>query len=273
MTIAGRNKAQLIAIAVMIFVSAFSLIFGVMFFFKGDIQSNFDFTASLGQNFFLTAYSVNAVLISIIACPIIAMVFLIFIYNMFKQTHAVEISFFVAFIFSLGFESLRLFFLINNFSDIVLENISLILRLIYFFRLSAIFSLFISSVFAIKLLSRQTTYVILSIFFVAFLLTVSMPVNNFQVNKFFLFGTENSYPYQFMLVLASLISCINYFIAYTLKHSKVYLKAAINISILILAYWLLIYSSSYLCLALGLSFFVIGSIFFVLSIHTYHLWE
>ncbi len=273
MTIAGRNKAQLIAIALMIFISAFSLIFGVMFFFTGNILTNLDFKNIFFQNFFLTAYSANSVLFGIIACPILSMVFLVFIYNMFKKTHAVEISFFVAFVFSLGFESLRLIFLEFNFSNIVVENISLILRLIYFFRLSAIFSLFVSSVFAIKLMSRQTSYVIFSVFFIAFLLTVSMPVSNFQVNKFFLFGSANSNPYRFMLLLTSLLSCLNYFIAYTLKHSKVYLKAAINLTVLIAGYWFLIYTSSYLFLALGLLLFTFGSIFFLLSIHTYHLWE
>ncbi len=100
-----------------------------------------------------------------------------------------------------------------------------------------------------------------------------MPVNNFQTTKFFLLGGKQAYPYKSMLIFASFVSCVNYFIAYTIKNSKVYLKAAINISILTLGYWFLIYTRSYLFLALGLVFFVIGSILFVLRIHEYHLWE
>ncbi len=273
MTIAGRNKTQLIAIAAMIVLSVVSIVLGIMFFVNNNIENIAEIKSLLRQNFFLTSYQPPAVALSIIVFPILSLIFLIFIYNMFKTTHAVEISFFVAFIFAIGFESLRLIFAASNLANMLSENISLISRVVYFFRLSAIFALFVSSVFAIKVMSRQISYVLFAVFFVAFLLTVSMPINNIQVNKFFLFGDDNSYPYKFILFFGSFVACVNYFIAYALKNSKVYLKAALGISILVIGYWFMVYTSTYLFLLLGLPIFVLGSILFVVSIHTYHLWE
>ncbi len=256
MTIAGRNKTHLISILIMIIVSSISIIYGIMLFMNQE--SN---------------HILNPVMLSLIIFPILSLIFLIFIYNMFKQTHAVEIPFFIAFILAIGFESLRLLFLSYNSYNTIIENISLISRVIYFFRLSAIFSIFVSSIFAIKVLSRQTSYVLMTVFFVAFLLTNSMPVNNSDISKLFLSSSNNSYAYQYVLIFASFLSGVNYFIAYTLKNSRVYLKACISICVLIIAYWILLYANSFIALGVGLVLFILGAIFFVLGIHSYHLWE
>ncbi len=272
MTIAGRNRARFLTLALMFIISVLTIIFGIIGFLNIGLQSYSGFKNLFLPNFFLTQYKPQAVFLTIVFMPVLSVSFLSYIYLTFRNTHAMEISFFLSFIFAIGLESLRLVFILYNSSKISFETISLISRIVCFSRLTAIFSLFMGSIYSQKILTRQIFYVLLVMFFLAFLLTTSIPISNFNVNKFFLFG-ERSFSYKFMLWLASLLACLNYFFSYKAKKDKEYLHAAIGTVLLIIGYWLLIYTSCYLFLILGLSLFITGSIKFIRNIHSYHLWD
>ncbi len=272
MTIAGRNRARIVAISIMSVISILTITLAIIIFVNNNFENYSNFKNLQFFNFFLTEYRPDVVCFAIIIMPILSLTFLTYIYFAFRKTHALEIAFFVVFIFSIGFESLRLIFPLNSFSGMLLENISLLSRIVYFSRLVAIFSLFIGSIYALKILTQQVSYILFFIIFTAFLLTISMPISNFNMNKFFLFGEQSAYSYKFILLLASFLACLNYFLAYWTKKAKEYLGASIGSAILLMGYWLLIYTSSYLFLISGVLFFVIGAVKYIKNIHNYHLW-
>ncbi|MGF7110110.1 hypothetical protein [Treponema pedis] len=284
MTIAGRNKARLAAIFIILFIFLIAAAAILSILTTGKLDSNEirllkneTVPASMLPEFLynlqFVKYSPAAVCFGIFACSTFSLTLLIYIYFTFKKTHAIEISFFLVFIFSIGFESLRLIFPSYNFSGIALENIAFISRLVYFFRLAGIIALFISGIFAIKIITRQIFYVMFFGAFIAFSIVISIPVNNFAINKYFIADIKYSYSYTFIICAIAILACINYFFVYILKNSKEYLKASIMLTVITVGHWFLLYTSSFLNLIIGAALFLTGTVFYTKNIHNYHLWE
>lgn len=285
MTIAGRNKTRLAAIsitAVIIIAASISILYILgtsKSILSADISQKIEkkedvrlFGINL-QNFALTKYSMIIASVSIFACSIYSLLLLIYIYFTFKKTHALEISFFTAFIFSVGFESLRLLFPFYNFSSLVFENTASISRLVYFFRLAGVISLFVGSIFALKIITRQVFYLLFFIAFISFSIIISIPINNFALSNYFIAEIKYSYSYSFIVYAAAILACFNYFLAYLTKNSKEYLSAAVMLILVISGYGILIWSGSFLTFISGSVLFLCGTFFYAKSIHNYHLWE
>ncbi|UTC68183.1 hypothetical protein [Treponema sp. OMZ 789] len=254
MTIAGRNRARLVAISIVSLILLLSLISFTGIVFSGNIDN-------------------YAVLMSILAFPILSLTFLIFVYFTFKKTHAIEVSFFAMFTICISFESLRLIFPLYNFSNIVMEAVANLSRLVYFFRLAGIMSLFMAGIFANKVISRKIASVFFFIFFISFLVCLTMPINNFYINRHFLSDTKAGHSYIYLFLIIAILACLNYFFVYITKNIKEYLFATISLIGSLIGYYILIYASSYYLLSIGLTLFVAGNISFIKNIHSYHLWQ
>ena len=273
MTIAERNKVRITGIVFMSLASLISLSAVLALFLKGNLGTYSEAEAALLSKFAIMSYNKTAVCLGIAAFPFFSAGLLIYIYISFKKTHAIEISFFVIYLFSAGLESLRLIFPIYNTSNMVSENIAYISRLIYVARLTGVMSLFMSSIFAVKVMTRQISYIIFFTFFVAFSLVFSMPVNNFYSDRYFFSGAGYYYPYTSVSMITALLACITYFFAYISKKAKEYLIAAAALLFSTAGYWMLIYTQSYPLLAAGSIVFVTATVFFVKNIHSYHIWQ
>lgn len=273
MTIAERNKVRVTAITIMSLISLFALAAVISLFIKGNVTATAEAGLAATAGLKSAPHSRAAICFSLLAFPFFSAGLLIYIYISFKKTHAIEISFFVIYLFSAGLESLRLIFPIYNTSNMVSENIAYISRLIYVARLTGVMSLFMSSIFAVKVMTRQISYIIFFTFFVAFSLVFSMPVNNFYSDRYFFSGAGYYYPYTSVSMITALLACITYFFAYISKKAKEYLIAAAALLFSTAGYWMLIYTQSYPLLAAGSIVFVTATVFFVKNIHSYHIWQ
>lgn len=253
MTIAGRNRARLAAISVTALILILSLISFVGIVLNGN--DNYE------------------VLISILTFPFLSLGFLIFVYFTFKKTHAIEISFFAMFTLCISFESIRLIFPLYNFSNIVLDSIANLSRLVYFFRLAGIMSLFMAGIFANKIITRKVSSVFFFVFFISFLICLSMPINNFYINRYFLSDIKAGHSYIYLFLIAAILACVNYFFVYITKNIKEYLFAALSLTGALIGYSVLLYTSSYTLLGIGLTLFILGNLSFIKYIHSYHIWQ
>ena len=282
MTIAGRNRARLVAICIAALVLILSLISFVGIVLNGNLDNSLvtgtksaessgitEFILSLLRN----NYNGYAVLISILAFPFLSLGFLIFVYFTFKKTHAIEISFFAMFTLCISFESIRLVFPLYNFSNIVLDSIANLSRLVYFFRLAGIMSIFMAGIFAIKIITRKISSVFFFLFFISFLICLSMPINNFYISRYFLSDIKAGHSYIYLFLIAALLACVNYFFVYITKNIKEYLFAAISLTGALIGYAVLLYTSSYTLLGIGLALFILGNLSFIKYIHSYHIWQ
>ena len=282
MTIAGRNRARLVAICIAALVLILSLISFVGIVLNGNLDNSLvtgtksaessgitEFILSLLRN----NYNGYAVLISILAFPFLSLGFLIFVYFTFKKTHAIEISFFAMFTLCISFESIRLVFPLYNFSNIVLDSIANLSRLVYFFRLAGIMSIFMAGIFANKIITRKISSVFFFLFFISFLICLSMPINNFYISRYFLSDIKAGHSYIYLFLIAALLACVNYFFVYITKNIKEYLFAAISLTGALIGYAVLLYTSSYTLLGIGLALFILGNLSFIKYIHSYHIWQ
>ena len=284
MTIAGRNRARLVAISIICLILIMAIISMVGIIISGNLDNYTESEANslLGAassfnkfilKLFLGQYNSFAVLISIFLFPVLSLSFFLFVYFTFKKTHAMEISFFAMFIFCMSFESIRLIFPLYNFSNIVLETIANLSRLVYFFRLSGIMSLFMAGIFANKVITRKIMSVFFFIFFISFLICLSMPINNFYINRYFISDIKAGHSYIYLFLTAAILACVNYFFVYLTKNIKEYLFAAISLMGTLIGYFILLYNSSYLLLSIGFTIFILSTIFFIKNVHNYHLWQ
>lgn len=282
MTIAGRNRARLVAICIAALILILSLISFVGIVLNGNLDNSLvtgtksaessgitEFILSLLRN----NYNGYAVLISILAFPFLSLGFLIFVYFTFKKTHAIEISFFAMFTLCISFESIRLVFPLYNFSNIVLDSIANLSRLVYFFRLAGIMSIFMAGIFANKIITRKISSVFFFLFFISFLICLSMPINNFYISRYFLSDIKAGHSYIYLFLIAALLACVNYFFVYITKNIKEYLFAAISLTGALIGYAVLLYTSSYTLLGIGLALFILGNLSFIKYIHSYHIWQ
>ncbi|EMB19323.1 hypothetical protein HMPREF9723_02537 [Treponema denticola OTK] len=282
MTIAGRNRARLVAICIAALILILSLISFVGIVLNGNLDNSLvtgtksaessgitEFILSLLRN----NYNGYAVLISILAFPFLSLGFLIFVYFTFKKTHAIEISFFAMFTLCISFESIRLVFPLYNFSNIVLDSIANLSRLVYFFRLAGIMSIFMAGIFANKIITRKISSVFFFLFFISFLICLSMPINNFYISRYFLSDIKAGHSYIYLFLIAALLACVNYFFVYITKNIKEYLFAAISLTGALIGYAILLYTSSYTLLGIGLALFILGNLSFIKYIHSYHIWQ
>lgn len=282
MTIAGRNRARLVAICIAALILILSLISFVGIVLNGNLDNSLvtgtksaessgitEFILSLLRN----NYNGYAVLISILAFPFLSLGFLIFVYFTFKKTHAIEISFFAMFTLCISFESIRLVFPLYSFSNIVLDSIANLSRLVYFFRLAGIMSIFMAGIFANKIITRKISSVFFFIFFISFLICLSMPINNFYISRYFLSDIKAGHSYIYLFLIAALLACVNYFFVYITKNIKEYLFAAISLTGALIGYAVLLYTSSYTLLGIGLALFILGNLSFIKYIHSYHIWQ
>ncbi|WP_444818314.1 hypothetical protein E4N82_06860 [Treponema denticola] len=282
MTIAGRNRARLVAICIAALILILSLISFVGIVLNGNLDNSLvtgtksaessgitEFILSLLRN----NYNGYAVLISILAFPFLSLGFLVFVYFTFKKTHAIEISFFAMFTLCISFESIRLVFPLYSFSNIVLDSIANLSRLVYFFRLAGIMSIFMAGIFANKIITRKISSVFFFIFFISFLICLSMPINNFYISRYFLSDIKAGHSYIYLFLIAALLACVNYFFVYITKNIKEYLFAALSLTGALIGYAVLLYTSSYTLLGIGLALFILGNLSFIKYIHSYHIWQ
>ena len=282
MTIAGRNRARLVAICIAALILILSLISFIGIVLNGNLDNSLvtgtksaessgitEFILSLLRN----NYNGYAVLISILAFPFLSLGFLIFVYFTFKKTHAIEISFFAMFTLCISFESIRLVFPLYSFSNIVLDSIANLSRLVYFFRLAGIMSIFMAGIFANKIITRKISSVFFFIFFISFLICLSMPINNFYISRYFLSDIKAGHSYIYLFLIAALLACVNYFFVYITKNIKEYLFAALSLTGALIGYAVLLYTSSYTLLGIGLALFILGNLSFIKYIHSYHIWQ
>ena len=212
-------------------------------------------------------------MVGIASLPLTSLLLLVFIFFLFEKTHALEISFFSLFIFSLSIESLQLLFPLQVRYPLLTVFMASIARIIFFFRFGACLALLTSSLFAHKTFTRETGSIVFLLSFVAFALSHTIPIDTVHTLSFFLFSRS----YRYLLYSFSGIICVLAvlsFLSVGIYRSIIeYRKAAIRLLIMLIAYTVLLYSGSCFFTLLGIAVLLAGGFFFLKAIHQFYLWQ
>ena len=275
MTIAGRNRILIFGICV----TGIALI-GALFGCGAVIAHKLLTSAPEGVNhsswllrqpFFV--YNNYAKMIGIASLPLIALVILISTFVLFEKTHALEISFFSLFVFSLSAEAFQLFFPLQRLYPLLTIFLAPLTRLLLFFRFFACLSLLASSLFAHKTFTRKTWSIIFLLSFMSFSLARTIPVNTADTPSFLLFSQSYRYLlYSFNGVICAL-AVVSFLFVGIYRSIPEYRQAALWLLTVLLAHTVLLYAGSWFFIAIGLTALAVGLFFFLRAIHRFYLWQ
>ncbi len=275
MTIAERNKFLIFSLSITALLF-FAALFGAFFILSHDLIGSMpspspDFQKRILKPLF--AYNNSAVVIGIALFPLLSFIILMAVFFLFEKTHALELSFFCVFIFTISFESLRLLFPLCDNNYIFPFFVTGIVRILFFFRFIGVLSLFVAGLFAHKLFTRETSWIIFLLGFFSFALAHSVPVNEARTQAFFLFSRYHRYLlYSFDGILC-LLSVLSFLFAGLVRSISEYMRAGIALFFVVSAYLFLLYTGSWLSITVGVIVFLIGGIRFVRTIHQFYLWQ
>lgn len=221
----------------------------------------------------LFAYNNYAVMAGLTSFPLVAFLMLLCVFFLFEKTHALEISFFSLFIFSLSAETLQLLFPLQMIYPILTVFSAPIARLIFFFRFWACLSLLTASLFAHKTFTRETGAVIFLLSFMSFALAHTIPIDTAGTLSFFSFSESyRSLLYSFNGIIYTL-AVLSFLFVGIFRSIPEYRKAALRLLAILIAHATLLYSGSWFFIAISIAGLIIGSFFFLKAIHRFYLWQ
>jgi len=86
-------------------------------------------------------------------------------------------------------------------------------------------------------------------------------------------GKNGSGKTTFVKLLCRLYDPVEGEILFNGKNIKEYLFAALSLTGALIGYSVLLYTSSYTLLGIGLTFVILGNLSFIKYIHSYHIWQ
>jgi len=275
MTIAGRNRILIFAIcmAALIAIGSVSCCIAIV---THNLLA--ELPAAPESSFGLLrlpifAYNNYAVMVGVASFPVIALALLICVFFLFEKTHALEISFFSLFVFSLSVEALQLLFPLQIRYPLLTIFTASIARIIFFFRFGACLALLTSSLFAHKTFTRETGSIIFLLSFIAFALSHIIPIDTVHIVSFFSFSRS----YRYLLYSFSGIVCVLAVLSFLLvgiyRSIIEYRKAAFRLLAMLIAYTAVLYAGSWFCTAVGIAVLLAGGFFFLKAIHQFYLWQ
>lgn len=262
MTITVRSKLKLLSLLTSLLLFSFALFSYIVSFVSHSFVMPPERLLVLGLN--LSFYSHLSLQYSPVAVSTVVLLFsltsflsLLYTYFTFRKIQSTEIVFFELFLFSLGWEALRLLVPYFAFSSIIMADLSSISRLLYFFRFMAVFSLLAMALFSTINITRQKTFIVSTFIFVSLMLSMSCPFDATQINYLFLAGQPFMQGYVILLLSSSvfLILTLIFYYLYERLQERFYMIGA-SMS-LVIGYVVLLFSGDYWTLVFGMFFFLV----------------
>lgn len=205
--------------------------------------------------------------------PVLSIFILTAIYLLFEKTYVIEISFFIFFALLCTLEGIKLVIPAFRLWEAAPDIVLLISKALFFLRLLVLFLLVLAAIFIITSFSRRILLALFTMSFLAFAITVMTPFNTgtMQFNFLIQEGMHrlNVFAYFFFIAVLFLI----YFIAGKTLGSKDYVKASWSIALMLIGYFFCVNTSGKFVFPAANALLIFGTIFYLKSIHSHHLWR
>lgn len=278
MTLSERNlyiKCALV-FEILLFI-CMAIIATLLLLKKQDILSLYAELARPLQPDFLNQFAVcrentTALILQQVLFPLYSSLLLFTVYFLFEKTYVTDISFFIFFALFIGLESIKLLIPLFNLWTFFPDSVRFISRLLHFFRMLGIFVLVVGTIFIDTPFSRRVTPILFSLSFLSFAMTAITPFNTSFFRFNFLTSDGLNSITTNIFIFFTFIIFITYFIAGKTKGAKAYITASWSITLLLIGYFLTLYTANTIFFLISNSFFILGSYFYLRSIHSYNLW-
>lgn len=274
MTITARSKLRLLFLLFSILLFSYS-IFSYLFcqFISSYSQLPENLSSLMRGSSFLFSYTPRSVATAILLFSVVSCFFIVYVHFAFRKIQSTEMFFFEVFLFSIGFEALRLLVPIYSFSSLVIVELSSISRLLYFFRFLSIFSLLAMGLFSIKVVTRQTFSITFLIFFLSLILSMTSPLDGSYINPLFMAGKIYLKRHLVLFFSCSIFLILSLVISYFYNSIRERLYIILSVLCLLIGYFILLYTQNYFSLFVAGFLFVLGVFNTVKNIHSIYLWQ
>jgi hypothetical protein len=190
----------------------------------------------------------------------------------FRKNASPMMFFFIIFIFSLAFESLRvtkLYLLVHEYPDYYGLILS---RVVHFGHFLGLFSLFTSSMFFLNTTYQKIGIILGLVIVLSFVMSFSLPFDQSVVQVNLLYKIGKAREFVILIFLLGLLISSNFFrIAYQYKSNE-YRKIAISIVMVVAGREACFFYGDFRILVPGLLLFMVGAIIFGKTNYELHLW-
>lgn len=276
MTIKARNNIRLLFLIVSFFIFAFAVMVYIFSLINASYSSLYlpkNLVSLLGNADYVFSYSPLSVSTVILFFCTLSFASQVYIYFAFRKIQSVEMVFFEVFLFSLSFEALRLLPLLFSFSSSIMIELSYLAKLLYFFRFLSIFALLGMSLFSIKTVTNQTSFIVFLLLFLSFMLSMAEPFDSSNINYLFTAGSAltKTYLTLFVPIVIFLVLTVVLSYIYNSIPERYYIIWAYIA--LLAGYVILLVSYNYAISIFAIILFIYGVFNMVKNIHSIYVWQ
>jgi len=211
------------------------------------------------------------------AAALLALVLLVFaacliLRSIYRRTASEEVFFFLLFLFTYPFELLRSWNAVLSLNGSSVFVTVVCARIIYFGRFFGWTSLFISSLYAIRIRYRNLGILLLVALLLSLTLASALPLDSSDMLADYLYRLGDEAAVLFVLLICQLFSTINYFVAAFRRQNRRFTVAALAVLLTILGKVTIVFLGSPAQSMIGLFLSAAGISLFIRQMNQIHLW-
>jgi len=201
-----------------------------------------------------------------------ALVAMVILYFSFRKTKSPEIFFFIIFLVSMCFDSLKALFVLFNTINVAPYYGVLLTRAVYFGRFLGTLAILVSGLFSLGAEYQRMEIYIGVAFLLAFTLSAAITVDMTQIDSINLYKMGHARELSLISVIFLFFGVFNYVLNAVQNSSKDHLLIAAGLTLVIAGRELLFYTNSAIYAAIAFILLVSGAILFGERTHAVHLW-
>ena len=213
-----------------------------------------------------------AAYLTMIIAVFYALAALILLFYFFEKTQSIEARFFMFFVFSFVFETLRAALPLSMMLNLPGEYIGLSAHTLVFFRYFGVFSLFCASLHSAGLKTEKEENIIFPLIVATLFISFRLPINQFTWDTSLYL--VNGYPTAFMFleITVSLLTVFSFFAAATRRAVREYYWVGVGAFFVLVGRAALFYGDTYLQPVLGAIPLAAGTYLICAYLRKIYLW-
>jgi hypothetical protein len=263
MTINTRNKIILVGISVTALLFA-GFLAAAIIIFKHAPSSPANLRGGFG---------ITAVLVSLLSELLYAAAAIIILYFSFKNTTCPEIFFFIIFLVTMSFDSLKACFALFEIINFPPYYRAIITRTVYFGRFLGTLVILASGLFSLGAEYQRMEIFLGVAFLLAFSLSAAVPIDITETEANLLFKLGNAKELGIISLLFLMFGVFNYVLFAIQNSSRDHAMIAAGLSLVIAGREILFFISNPIALIAAFLMLIVGTTLFGERTHAVHLWS
>ena len=263
MTISTRNKIIIYGLGVAVLLLVGFVISVILIFQR----------VSLGSGGLYSDINLIAILVSLFSELLFSIAAVVILYFSFRKTTSPEIFFFIIFLVTMGFDSLKASFALFEILNLSPYYRVLLTRAVYFARFLGTLAVLVGGLFSLGAEYQRMELYLGIAFLLSFSLSVAVPVDITRTEMGLLFVIADARELGIVSVLFLIFGVFNYVLFSIQNTSRDHALMAIGLSLVIVGREMLFFLNDSIALIAAFIMLIGGATLFSERTHAVHLWS